>query len=259
MYFPDVVALKQFYANPVGILAQRFMMRGLAKLWPDIISGLPSGERMLVVGYGAPFIPAQEKHGNITVMCMPAMQGALYWPPTSENRVTLGDEERLPFAAGTFNRVLIIHALEHGASPGALLREAWRVLAPAGRIIAVVPNRLGWWSHAANSPFGYGRPFSIGQLRDLLDASGLTYLRYESALFAPPASARWLAVCAPALETFGCFSMPRFGGVLLVEAEKQLYTMLRQPVRARAAVPAAIPATKAAMPAFTPRRSPQEQ
>jgi hypothetical protein len=49
----------------------------------------------------------------------------------------------------------------------ALLREVWRVLAPNGRLLAVVPNRRGLWARIDTTPFGHGRPFSRGQVTHL--------------------------------------------------------------------------------------------
>ena len=39
-----------------------------------------------------------------------------------------------------------------------LLRECWRVLRDDGRLLVVVPNRLGSWALFDHTPFGQGRP-----------------------------------------------------------------------------------------------------
>ena len=41
-----------------------------------------------------------------------------------------------------------------------MLREVWRVLAPSGRLMAVIPNRRGVWTRTDTTPFGHGRPFT---------------------------------------------------------------------------------------------------
>ena len=52
------------------------------------------------------------------------------------------------------------------------MRELWRVTAPNGRLIVVVPRRGGFWAQADNTPFGSGYPFSRGQLEKLLPELG---------------------------------------------------------------------------------------
>ena len=58
----------------------------------------------------------------------------------------------------------MVHALEHAEDPRETLKEMWRVLAPNGRLVIVVPNRRGLWASFEHTPFGSGRPYSRGQL-----------------------------------------------------------------------------------------------
>ena len=52
------------------------------------------------------------------------------------------DGYHLPFAAASFDVVLLIAVLEHTSEPWRLLAEARRVLRPGGRAIVVVPNDI---------------------------------------------------------------------------------------------------------------------
>jgi SAM-dependent methyltransferase len=52
------------------------------------------------------------------------------------------DGYHLPFAAGSFDVVLLIAVLEHTSEPWRILAEARRVLRPGGRAIMVVPNDI---------------------------------------------------------------------------------------------------------------------
>jgi SAM-dependent methyltransferase len=51
-----------------------------------------------------------------------------------------GDGYELPFAAASFEVVLLIAVLEHTREPERMLAEAKRVLKPGGRVVIVVPN-----------------------------------------------------------------------------------------------------------------------
>ncbi len=226
MYRPDVVSLKQFYASALGKRTCLALWQRLRALWPDA-----AGETTLGVGYAVPYLTPEIDKRSLTLAAMPAEQGALYWPTGEGNRALLVEDGRLPFPNNLFNRVLVVHALEHSDQLDELMQEIWRVLVPGGRMIAVVPNRMGAWSHSPYSPFGYGRPFSAGQVRDLIGAGGLTVTRLDSALFMVPSHIRWLLKVAPAMELIGRLFFPRLGGVLLVEAEKQIYAALKEPVR----------------------------
>src|SRR5439155_1624396 len=50
--------------------------------------------------------------------------------------------ERLPFADGAFDVILLHEVLEHVTDDQATLREANRVLRPGGRVVIFCPNRL---------------------------------------------------------------------------------------------------------------------
>ncbi len=239
MYCPDVVYLKQFYASPLGQVVSAHLLARMRELWPDA-----TGESVLGLGFAVPYFVQTPGPKELVVGGMPAAQGALYWPADSLNRVALLDEASLPFPDNTFNRLLLVHTLEHTALPQHVLQEVWRVLVPGGRALMVVPNRLGIWSHASGTPFGSGQPFSLHQMKALLEQSGLTTLRHQSSLFFLPSARRWLLATAPTLELIGRMLLPALGGVLLVEAEKQIYAALREPVyagtrRGRTVIPAA--------------------
>jgi len=69
------------------------------------------------------------------------------------------------------------HGLETSENPTALLEECWRALGPGGSAVFIVPNRAGIWSRSDNTPFGYGRPYSMGQLEAQLRKHRFANLR----------------------------------------------------------------------------------
>ena len=117
----------------------------------------------------------------------------------------------------------MVHGIEMAENLPAMLNEAWRVLAPGGHLLMVVPNRRGMWARFDSTPFGHGRPFSRGQLIQLLRDAYLAPEYWKYALYMPPFSRSFLLRSAIAWERIGSWLWPGFGGVIIVEATKQVY------------------------------------
>lgn len=228
MFAPDILSLRQFYATPFGEEVRSLIAAGIKQLWPDI-----KDDVLLGIGYATPYLEHYNNKTSSIIVCMPSRQGASCWPTLDGNMTFLSHEAEFPLQHNSVNRILLVHSFEHSEPLSAMVEEMWRVLTPGGRMIAVVPNRLGFWSRSSRSPFGYGRPFSIMQLRDLLSEKQFTQTRSSSALFLPPTHWRLLWRLARKVEWVGKLLCPFFGGVLLIEAEKQLYASIRQPVIVR--------------------------
>ncbi len=247
MFAPDVISLRQFYASPLGTEVRALIAASLRELWPEL-----AGDTLLGIGYATPYMESYFDAKQVVIACMPAAQGAVYWPPAGNNVAFIAHESVLPLAESSVNRVLLIHSVENSEQLSAMIDEAWRVLTPGGRLLAVVPNRLGLWARSSHSPFGYGRTFSHTQLRDLLGEHQFTCMRSTSALFLPPLRSRFVWRAAQKVEAFGKVACRLIGGVLLVEAEKQLYAAIRQPV-VEARKGYRIPMAKPAMSRFEKR------
>jgi SAM-dependent methyltransferase len=129
----------------------------------------------------------------------------------------------MPLRDATVDRVLAVHALEMTPHPADLLREVWRVLAPGGKLLLVVPNRAGPWTRMDTTPFGQGRPFSRTQLVSLLREALFTPVGWHEALWMPPFQRKWLMRAAPAWERVGSTLSLPFHGVHIVEATKQVW------------------------------------
>jgi SAM-dependent methyltransferase len=154
---------------------------------------------------------------------MPAAQGVLKWPTARPTLAALVDEFSMPLPDAAIDRVLLVHALEMSDDPEGLLREVWRVLAPSGRVIAVIPNRRGVWTRTDNTPFGHGRPYSRSQITQLLRQTWFTPTAWGEALFMPPFAGGWFLRSAMAWERVGAALSLPVAGVHIVEATKQVY------------------------------------
>jgi SAM-dependent methyltransferase len=229
----DVVDLRDFYATSRGAVARRMIRAGIRSLWPDV-----RGMTVLGLGYASPYLRMMKDEAERIIAVMTPDQGVLHWPTDAPNVTTLADESDLPLPDLSVDRILAVHAVEHSEQLRAALREFWRVLAGNGRLMVVVPNRRGIWARFDKTPFGVGYPYSVIQLTQVLRDNMFTPTRSARALYIPPIRLRTVLASAAAWENIGSRWFPGFGGVILVEASKQLYSATPEPRRARIVVPA---------------------
>ena len=214
----DVVDLRAFYGERLGLVARRLIGARLKSRWPSV-----AGESLLGIGYATPYLRNLGEGAERVLAFMPAAQGVVNWPREGPNAVALVADDCLPLPDASVDRVLAVHSLELASSGHDQLREIWRVLAPGGRVMLVVPNRQGIWARSETTPFGYGRPFGRTQLTALLREAMFSPLGWTEALAAPPFRSRaWLRTGA-IWERVGRALWPAFAGVVIVEATKQLY------------------------------------
>jgi len=230
----DVVDLRAFYSNRLGVVARRLIAERLRRHWPDV----NETHCVMGMGYATPYLPVFAAKAGRVIAFMPAAQGVIHWPQDGPNRTTLVDEAELPLPDACVNRVLVAHSLEMVDNPGDQLREIWRVLAQDGRMIIVAPNRSGIWSRSEGTPFGYGRPFGRTQLTTLLRDTGFTPTAWSEALAFPPFRYEPFLRSGVTWERIGRLMWPAFSGVLIVEANKRHHGAVRATRRARRLRPA---------------------
>lgn len=246
--YADIVDLREFYLSSVGRMAEQSITMALSSIW----QGVPD-ERLMGLGYALPYLDRFKAGAERTFAFMPAGQGAVNWPVPGLSAAALVFDEELPLPDAAIDRVLMVHSLEFAESPRETLKELWRVLAPGGRLVIVVPNRRGLWARIDNTPFGTGRPYSRSQLIALLRETNFTPGAMSEALFFPPAARRSLLGMWQGMETVGRKLWPAFSGVVIIEAHKRLYQGLPVAVRASRRVfvpvlaPQGVPTTRLGM------------
>lgn len=220
--FADVLALSQFYRTPVGQAARRYIRQCIRELWPD-----GTGWVVAALGYPTPYLRTYLSEAERVLAFMPAAQGAAFWPREGPNLVALSDETELPVPDLSVDRVLVVHGLESSDHPREMIREIWRILKAEGRVLMVVPNRRGLWAAADSTPFGFGHPYSAGQLRQFMTDNLFEPVRTAHALFIPPLRSRFSLAWAPAWERVGRRWFTAVSGITVMEARKSVLASLK--------------------------------
>jgi ubiquinone/menaquinone biosynthesis C-methylase UbiE len=74
------------------------------------------------------------------VVVLDSSLGMLHYAAQKGLPVTCAPAEYLPFATGSFNRIIMVDALHHVLNQRDVVSQFWRVLAPGGRIVIVEPD-----------------------------------------------------------------------------------------------------------------------
>ncbi|MBJ3763403.1 class I SAM-dependent methyltransferase [Maribius pontilimi] len=215
----DVRDLRSFYyRTALGRAAQKAVRDQVVNVWPAA-----KGETVVGFGFAVPVLRPFLADARRVIALMPGPQGVMPWPAGQPNVSVLSEETLWPIQTGQADKLILLHGLETSENANAVLRESYRVLGPGGRALFIVPNRAGLWSSNENTPFGFGRPYSLGQLEAQLKDFDFIPQRHVAALFQPPTEQRFWMRTGNLLERAGRSITGRFaGGVLMVEAKKQV-------------------------------------
>jgi len=214
----DVVDLRSFYGSALGETTRRLVGRVIRQRFQNC-----TGFSILGVGYATPYLGTFRDEAVRVLAFMPAEQGVVNWPSSGHSASALVELTAMPLPDSSIDRVIVVHALELSEQPRELLAEIWRILTPGGRVALVAPSRSGVWARVDSTPFGHGRPYSRGQLRDLMRETLFSPTHWSEALYVPPFQRRTWLHSANFVEQIGArLSLPG-AGVLIVEAMKQLY------------------------------------
>ena len=244
----DVLDLRNFYyRSALGRAVQKVIRDELVRLWPEA-----KGQTVAGFGFAVPLLRPFLPEARRVMSLMPGPQGVMPWPAGQPNVSVLCEDTLWPLQTGQVDKLVLMYGLETSENPSALLDECWRVLGPGGRAVFIVPNRAGLWSRTENTPFGYGRPYSMSQLEAQLRLHRFEIERGLSKLYQPPSHNKVWRRTSGLLERAGR-SLPFLapGGVLIVEVGKQvsapvgpgLRERVKRPLRVLEGLTAPVPET----------------
>ena len=215
----DVQDLRNFYyRTALGRSVKRTIGNQVLEMWPEA-----KGQTVVGFGFAVPFLrPYLDQARRVTAL-MPGPQGVMPWPSNAPNLSVLCQETLWPLETGHVDRLLVVHGLETSEHTSALLSECWRVLGPGGKALFIVPNRAGLWSRSDQTPLGFGRPYSHGQLETQLRLHAFMPERHAAVLYQPPSERRFWRKTAPIWERAGrSVAAIVAAGVLMVEVSKRI-------------------------------------
>jgi SAM-dependent methyltransferase len=242
----DVADLRSFYYRTnLGRVAQKAIRDQMLSFWPEA-----AGQTVAGFGFAVPLLRPYLAEARRVVALMPGPQGVMAWPAGMPNVSVLCTETLWPLPTGLVDKLVLLHGLETSEHPSTVLDEAFRVLGPGGRALFVVPHRGGLWAGSDRTPFGFGRPYTLGQIEAQLRRHSFQVEGHRAALFAPPSDRRFWLKSAQVWERAGRrLSSALMGGVLMVEATKQVYAprpsglreAVRRPLEALEGLPQPVP------------------
>lgn len=216
----DVQDLRNFYyRSALGRAAQISLRQRMLEIWPEA-----QGQTVVGFGFATPLLRPYLADARRVMALMPGPQGVMPWPSGLPNVAVLTEETLWPIETGHVDKLVLLHGLETSERVSDLLEECWRVLGPGGRALFIVPNRAGLWARRDRTPFGFGRPYSTGQLETQLRKHQFLPERHLGALYQVPSKKKLWMKSGPALERIGR-RMPTIiaSGAFMVEATKLVY------------------------------------
>jgi len=218
MLYPTAYDLKSFFNSFTGRIIRGIIRDRLIELWPT-----EKKLRYVGLGYAMPYMRPYMEQSERVFCIMPPSLGVHQWPERDKNLVCLGDDHALTLETNSVDRIIVTHHLEYLDNPENAFNEMYRVLKSTGKIIIVVPNRMGLWTRADWCPLGQGKPYSARQVETFLKDNMFVHERTCQALFTPAFQSTFWLRGARVFEKIGKVLYPALGGVHVIEASKQLY------------------------------------
>ena len=101
---------------------------------------LPSEGRLLDAGGGTGRV-AEALSGMVReIVVADLSRGMLHHAAKKDLATVCAETEQLPFAAGAFDRIIMVDSLHHVRNQRQTIKEIWRVIARGGKIVIIEPD-----------------------------------------------------------------------------------------------------------------------
>ena len=213
MYEDEQFGVKTFYKSPLGTVFDNLLMPHVHQCLGDV-----TGLNILVIGQHPPSTVKLENNSRQIQF-------------KNFNGLSV-----FPYSDDIFDRVIVMHSLEFTEHTKGFLREVWRITAPEGSAVFVIPNRRGLLARSAITPFGFGQPFTKNQLISILGENQFITQSFLAGLCMPVWSLQRHQKILHFLDRLGQFLWPQFCGVYIVGVKKQVYGLTPTPDKAKPAI-----------------------
>ncbi len=207
--------LNSFYKNNLGKSVEKLLQQKI-----NSYIGNKNNKVIMGIGYTEKYLKHFQDNRCVTLSLIPSFIDNFYCNKNNINVVC--EEDHLPISNDSCDVFLLLHCLEHASSPWGLMAEINRILPSGGRIIVVVPNRVGLWARRSNNPFGSGRSYTKGQLKKLLNSTGFFELEIDYNIYYPPINNFFNNKLFSLCEKFLKYILRENSGVIIGMYEKRV-------------------------------------
>lgn len=145
-------------------------------------------------------------------------------PLQEKRQLFLSDYDALPFKRMSWSQIVCLHSFEYIKDYEEFFEQSWNMLEHEGHLFMVVPNVAGFWARGENNAFGAGLPWRALDLKNALEDHKFEVISIEPMLYAFPSNNRFLVRLTKVFDWLGRSFFNPWGGVLLVEAKKSVYS-----------------------------------
>jgi SAM-dependent methyltransferase len=212
---PSLSSMRGWYATPLG----RALLQAEGELLEGVLPGL-FGYHLVAVGceHSAEALAASPiRHRILLCRVPPATVPGLCAEP-----------DALPLASASVDVMVMQHILEFERRPHEVIREAYRVLIPEGRLVLTGFNPWSFWglrrllSRRSETVPWSGQFLSLNRIRDWLALLGFEIESAHHFFFRPPLQHRGMMARLGFLEGGGRRWWPALGGAYVVTARKRV-------------------------------------